>query len=60
MADNCNDRIPPEIIPPTPGMPTKEQLLSILGYEEFDVVKTDSDGLTVTATIAGKTVITGG
>lgn len=57
MTDNCNDRVveitPPDI-PDDPGSDlTKEQILGILGYEEIEISKTDSEDNTVTITVPG-------
>lgn len=58
MTDNCNDRVveitPPDI-PDDPGCSnlTKEQILGILGYEEIEISKTDSEDNTVTITVPG-------
>lgn len=63
MADNCNDRVAPTIeVPPdeSSGEHTKEELLEMLGYEEIPISKTDSDGKTVTVTVAGSITETGG
>ena len=60
MTDNCNDRVveitPPDI-PDDPGYSdlTKDQILSILGYHEIPISKTDANGDTVTAHVAGWT-----
>lgn len=56
MADNCNDRAAPTITPPdiSEDEITKEEILSILGYEEITISKTDANGDTVTAYVAGR------
>lgn len=56
MADNCNDRAAPTIEVPDiqESDITKEDILNALGYEEITISKTDANGDTVTAYVAGR------
>lgn len=55
---SCDDRTAPEIEVPTIDIGEKDEILTALGYSEFEITTTDSTGNTITLTVAGAT--TGG